>query len=425
MRASVVIPTHNRRDVLRQTLDALGRQSFPAAAFEVVVVADGCVDGTEEMVTGYDAPFRLQVVAQPASGPAAARNAGAAHATGELLIFVDDDIEVGPGFVEAHVGAHAGQTHGVALGYLPPVLAAQQGLFQANLRMWWEDMFHPMRDPGYRFTYKNLLSGNFSVARALFDSVGGFDTRLRVHEDYELGYRLLQAGARFRFAEDAMGLHHEKTDLNRSLARKYDEGRADVQLGQRYPALMPTLPLHRGLRRGRYGLVQRLLFRAPRLTMAVVSRTAALLPVLERLGMRRPWHQLLYLIQHGWYWRGVVEELPSRAALQAFLQTEPPPHTGAELVLDLRNGLAEAEAQLDRAHPTAIRLWYGSYAIGHFAAAAGTEGFRGPHLRPLLRYRFKWPIFVAMLAERVPDEVRFGLLEVADRRAEALSFPER
>ena len=73
--------------------------------------------------------------------------------------------------------------------------------------MWWEDMFHPMRDPGYAYTYKNLLSGNFSLARVLFARVGGFDATLRVHEDYELGYRLLQAGARFHFAEAAAGLH--------------------------------------------------------------------------------------------------------------------------------------------------------------------------------------------------------------------------
>ena len=109
--------------------------------------------------------FRVRVLEQPHRGPAAARNRGAAAATGDLLIFLDDDIEVLPGFVAAHVEAHA-TPDSVAIGYLPPQLQGRRDLFSVMLRAWWEAMFERMRDPGHRFAYSDLLSGNFSLSRS-------------------------------------------------------------------------------------------------------------------------------------------------------------------------------------------------------------------------------------------------------------------
>jgi glycosyltransferase involved in cell wall biosynthesis len=116
---SIVIPTHNRRDSVERALRALTRQTYPLAASEVIVVADGCTDGTPE-ISRAGWPFPLRIMEEASRGPAAARNRGAAVATGELLIFLDDDIEVSPGFVAAHVRAHADGGPGcVAVGLSP------------------------------------------------------------------------------------------------------------------------------------------------------------------------------------------------------------------------------------------------------------------------------------------------------------------
>ena len=242
---SVIIPTHNRCASLQRALGALRAQTYSLREVEVIVVADGCADDTADVVGRYTAPFTLCLIDQPGQGPAAARNCGAAQARGQLLLFMDDDIEPASCWIEAHVSAHAGRTDRVVIGYLPPFIQEPADFFHIELRGWWEAMFQPMRRSDHRFGYWDLLSGNFSLPAELFFRVGGFDPTLWCHEDYELGFRLIQAGASFIFAEDAWGYHHEVTDLDRSLERKYQEGRADVMIGHRHAELRPALPLAR------------------------------------------------------------------------------------------------------------------------------------------------------------------------------------
>ena len=290
---SIVIPTHNRRDAAARALQALSRQCCSPTALEIILVADGCTDDTGGLSTA-DWSLPVRVLEQRHAGPAAARNRGAAAAKGDLLIFLDDDIEVLPGFVAAHVEAHA-PADSVVIGYLPPQLQGRRDLFSVMLRAWWEAMFERMRDPGHRFAYSDLLSGNFSVSRSLFERAGGFDETLRCHEDYELGYRLIAAGARFQFAPAAAGWHHEHTDLARALRRKRDEGRADVALARKYPKLAASLPLARPhtrlTRRGRVLRYLAVTHPAPGDTSEALCRR--LLGVLEAMRLRTRWRRLL------------------------------------------------------------------------------------------------------------------------------------
>src|SRR5262245_2635283 len=202
---SVVIPTHNRSNSLHRLLDALCVQTYPLDAIEAVIVADDCSDGTMEMLRGYEAPFSIRVFEQPDRSAAVARNRGASHAEGRLLVFVDDDMEPAPDFIRAHVDAHRAPG-AVAMGYSIPLVDGRNDFFSIALRGWWEAMYEVMREPGHRFTYRNLISNNFSLEAAVFKHVGGFDTTFpgACYEDYELGARLIQAGASLTFAGEAI-----------------------------------------------------------------------------------------------------------------------------------------------------------------------------------------------------------------------------
>jgi len=68
---SVVIPTHNRRELVREMLIALSRQFLSSEKFEVVVVVDGSSDGTREMLKDLDTPYSLRVFHQTQAGAAA------------------------------------------------------------------------------------------------------------------------------------------------------------------------------------------------------------------------------------------------------------------------------------------------------------------------------------------------------------------
>ena len=59
---SVLIASHNRRELLRRCLDSLARQTQDPATFAVIVADDGSTDGTADMVASFEAPFRLSLL---------------------------------------------------------------------------------------------------------------------------------------------------------------------------------------------------------------------------------------------------------------------------------------------------------------------------------------------------------------------------
>jgi glycosyltransferase involved in cell wall biosynthesis len=412
---SVIIPTHNRSASLKRTLDALSSQSYPLHRMEVVVVADGCSDGTTEMLNRYEAPFGLQVIEQSNQGPAAARNLGAASAKGALLLFLDDDIEAASHLVESHVNTHQQRSQQVVIGYLPTILESQTGFFRNQLRNWWEDIFHPMRQASHRYVYSDLLSGNFSLPASLFTQVGGFDPVFRCHEDYEFGVRLLKAGGLFCFNSRALGYHHEISTINRSLQRKYQEGVADIQLGRKHPDLIATLRLSH-INSGYmeypysihclfYRILLILIFHLPAVGDFLAAGLQRLLGLLEWIRIRSYWRCNLNWLLAYWYLRGVADELGTRQALNIFLRPRPTctNEKPAEIEINLRNGLSTAEQLLDEHRPEIARIFYGKQLVGHIPLTPGAELLRGSHLRHILATTLSVPLLNALASEGAVD----------------------
>ena len=88
-RVSIVTPTYNRADLLRQTIDSVRAQSF--ADFELLVLDDGSTDGTRELVLGYHDP-RLIYCARPHTRHLSKlRNDGIRQARGQYVALLDSD----------------------------------------------------------------------------------------------------------------------------------------------------------------------------------------------------------------------------------------------------------------------------------------------------------------------------------------------
>ncbi len=89
MKISIIIPAYNEEKYVAKTVDAALKQTYPD--FEVIVVNNNSTDGTKTVVSQYLSDSRLSLIDEPKQGLLFARNAGLAHATGEVLAQLDAD----------------------------------------------------------------------------------------------------------------------------------------------------------------------------------------------------------------------------------------------------------------------------------------------------------------------------------------------
>ncbi len=105
--ASIIVPTRNRAAMLPHTVRSLARQNFDPHRFEILIVDNGSTDATrtvaEELVARRDGVC-IRYFHEPVPGLLAGRHRGLREAEGEILIYVDDDIEAAPGWLSAILG---------------------------------------------------------------------------------------------------------------------------------------------------------------------------------------------------------------------------------------------------------------------------------------------------------------------------------
>jgi len=243
---SIVIPTHNRRDALLTTLAALSDVAYPAAPWEVVVVDDGSSDGTDLALREQPslAGLNLRYLWQGNSGPAAARNRGAAAATGDVLILMDDDILVDPDFVTRHVEAllqHPGCW--VAGRIIHPEELRTTPFGEYRDAVW--ERYH-RQHPADRISETNGGSAaNLSLWRADFTRLGGFDESFHTPscEDWDLGIRARAAGIRVLYHPTLVTRHMDwaAQSLSHFCERQRLYSIADVLLWRKYGDASPRI----------------------------------------------------------------------------------------------------------------------------------------------------------------------------------------
>lgn len=226
---SVVIPTYNRLGRLQHVITALEQQAYPAESYEVIVVSDGSTDGTDAHLETYRGRLRLRWFAQENKGPAAARNAGVQAATGEYILFVDDDLVPEPQLLEEHARSHHEANRDIVV--LGPLLTPD-GFEMAPWVRWEQEMlmkqYNAMLRGDWQASARQFYTGNASLRRNYIIAAGGFDENFRRAEDVELAYRLANNGLEFVFNIRAAGLHFADRSFRAWLDAAFTYGRNDV-----------------------------------------------------------------------------------------------------------------------------------------------------------------------------------------------------
>jgi glycosyltransferase involved in cell wall biosynthesis len=212
-----------------------------APAFEVIVVEDGADPEMGRFVESLSPPFSHRAVVHPASrGRAATRNAGIALAQGEVVVFLDGDMEVVPGFLAAHASAHAGararsREAGDRAVVLGNIVTAPEIRRTSFVRYIDTRGVHKIA-PGEKIPARYFMTGNSSVARALLRKAGGFDEDFQEYggEDTEMGYRLAAHGGEFTFARGAISFHLDLNSVPRMAERlrRYGERMLPILVGK-------------------------------------------------------------------------------------------------------------------------------------------------------------------------------------------------
>lgn len=200
--ASVIIAAYNAEDTLGAQLEALSRERLDQP-FEVLVCDNGSTDGTAALVQQLAAsvlPELRLIDASARRGPGAARNIGAEHAVGEVLLFCDADDLIAPGWLQALSSAAAeadlvaGALEGRALNSSHRAAVAWEVSSEITMP-WWP-------------RYPAGASSNLAVRAEVFRAIGGFDESLRTGEDIDLCWRVQIAG--YSFARSASAVVHSR-----------------------------------------------------------------------------------------------------------------------------------------------------------------------------------------------------------------------
>ncbi|WNQ12853.1 glycosyltransferase family 2 protein [Paenibacillus aurantius] len=292
---SIIIPTYNKKTEVRLTLHSLEKQTFDLSRMEVILVDDGSTDGTLESLQGYYPAYFLQCLRSDSNtGRSASRNRGIHAASAPLLIFLDAEMIVEPDFVANHMKYQEGADNLVVTGVFtgfrglysilsPSFKYSQFKHCRRIVRKWpsirkhcttartlkryikrsgrpkqlvrlahidsgqykklsFEKSFYYKKHvlahfgpelKGFHLPWIGFLTGNISVKKALVEKAGYFDENFQGYgfEDWELGFRLFQNGARFYAGEGIVCYHQEhpfsesarKAQLTGNLLKFYEK----------------------------------------------------------------------------------------------------------------------------------------------------------------------------------------------------------
>ena len=238
MRVTVAIPTHNRAEFLRQTLAGIVAQDFPRDRLEVLVIDNNSRDHTREVVAAFaGGPVAPRYVLETRQGLNHARNRAIAEATGDLILFGDDDILVAPDWVAAMAAPFAGEAGeriGAMGGEVIPV-------FPDGLPPWMAEWHGPLAfrpDAGPLPARDMPMGANLAFPRRLFERLGPFQGSLdRAGGSYfsggdtEMIRRVRRAGLEVWFAPAAAVRHQmpaSRTTFSYAARHAFDSARSRV-----------------------------------------------------------------------------------------------------------------------------------------------------------------------------------------------------
>ncbi len=224
-RISAVVCTHNGERTIRECLQGLLRLEYPD--HEVIVVDDGSIDDTAQIVAEY--PVRL--ISTPNRGLSSARNTGLEAATGEIVAYIDDDAYPDPHWL-TYLAATFMSTDFVGVGG-PNIAPPTDGLIAECVANAPGGPVHVLLSDREA---EHIPGCNMAFRKAALQAIGGFDTRFRVAgDDVDVCWRLQERGWAIGFSAAAVVWHHRRNSLRAYWKQQRGYGKAEAMLERKWP----------------------------------------------------------------------------------------------------------------------------------------------------------------------------------------------
>jgi GT2 family glycosyltransferase len=202
---SIIIPSYYRYEVLENVLNSLVKQTLKP--FEIIIADQTPLnDRPSDFYENFNSlPLKILNLEKPSYS--LSRNAAAEISKGDILLFIDDDIEFSEDFLQQHISVMLKENVDVVVGATSatPILP---DTFSRPVRQM-EPISLFLKGPHCKWSGMVLYMGglNTSIKRDTFLSSGGFDEKIPRMEDVELGYRLFRSGAKIFHSEKPFAYH--------------------------------------------------------------------------------------------------------------------------------------------------------------------------------------------------------------------------
>jgi glycosyltransferase involved in cell wall biosynthesis len=248
---SVIIASRDRSALLQETLDAISAQDPPGLPVEVIVVDNGSVDDTPDVVASASRrmPFDVKYLYEGRPGKSHALNTAVTHARGEIMVFTDDDVLPSPGWLAAFVRALDETQADFATGRIlprweatPPRWLSPQMYGALSVADGGTERLRLAKDVNTQVT---PMGGNLAVRRRVVERIGGWNPdlgslkgTLRTGEDHEFALEMFDAGFVGVYEPDACVSHRvpaERMRVGYFVRWLTTNGAIHATLEERYP----------------------------------------------------------------------------------------------------------------------------------------------------------------------------------------------
>jgi GT2 family glycosyltransferase len=233
---TVVVPVHNCAATIEDCLGALVAQTYPRELTEILVVDNDSTDETPVLAASF--PVTL-LAERDVRTSYAARNRGAAAASGEIVAFTDGDCIAAPDWLRRLAGAFDDPAVAAVAGTVddaPPGSLCEE--FTARIQ--------PFARP-QRAGLTTLLTANVAIRRSALERLGGFDERLPTGGDVDFGWRLQGAGMRLIDEPRARVVHRHRATFTQVFEQFRRYGLSEILLATIHRGSGAAMPPQRQL----------------------------------------------------------------------------------------------------------------------------------------------------------------------------------